>query len=235
MYVFYLITVWTCLLLRFKATESFPWSSNHGQWQEKRRDNVFYTLFFPRTLCTILLWIKGEKKNLNYCLDFSSYFSPVQTLSGGTVVPSTDKLSLVQASVWSSWYTSARLLVWVWAWVRVKPACTSFSLHAFPFLSRALDSTPSPGPNPLISMPGEHGGGGSLDCWKTGAWGDDWLQPLCQIISATCTAAVRPQLIVDHGVEVKEGHIFPPPICSPSILLPWPPFAQNWEHERNNE
>lgn len=57
----------------------------------------------------------------------------------------------------------------------------------------------------------ESTGGASLDWWRTGAWGDDWLQPLSQIISATCTAAVRPQLIVDHGVEVKGGHIFPHP------------------------
>lgn len=124
---------------------------------------------------------------------------PLQTLCGSTVVPSTDKLPALQAGVWSLWCVSARRLVW--EWVRVKPACTSCSLHAFLFLQRALDSTPLPGPNPLISMPGEHRGAGQ-DRRRTGAWGDAWLQPLSQIVSATCPDAVRLQLIVDQGVEV---------------------------------
>lgn len=147
----------------------------------------------------------------------------MQTLSGGTVVPSTDKLPPVQSSVWSSWCTSARLLVWVW--VRVKPACTSSSLHAFPFLQCALDSTPSPGPNPLISMPGEHRVAW-LSWWKTGAWGDAWLQPLFLRLSQTYVMMRRrlSLFLTRGGGGIREP---PPPICSSSILLPWPPLPQS--------
>lgn len=59
--------------------------------------------------------------------------------TGEALVPSTDEMLLVQASAWFSWHTCAHLLVRVWE--HVKPACTSSSLRAFPFLQRALDST----------------------------------------------------------------------------------------------
>lgn len=109
------------------------------------------------------------------------------------------------------------LAFFVWVWVHVKPACTSSSLHAFPLLQCALDSILPPGPNPLISMPGQHGGGGGAD------WTGEGQGPEVTPGSIHFLRLSQPHVLMQCTLSLlltKGDDIFPSPICSPSMLLP---------------
>lgn len=127
---------------------------------------------------------------------------PVQTLHDRIVVPSTDKLSEVQ-EVWCG-PPNTRLLAFlcgcVWNCRETRVPCMPFPFFNV-LLTRCCRCDLI-----LWSACWEEHTQAWLGQWRTGDWGAALLQPLSQIVSATCADAVWTSLIVDQGWRCKGGH-----------------------------